>query len=186
MHPHLTQVFSRLDQARASLRSSLEAIPVPLRHERPAPERWSAAEVLEHLSMVERFFTGRIADAIDAARAAGLGPEATGRAPLAEAVEARMADRVNTRNAPDTVKPTGTLDAPAAWAAVERGHQRLRALIGSVDGLALSQVTVDHAFFGSLTVYQWVELIAAHEGRHTEQIKEIGAAFAAVATEITE
>jgi len=37
-----------------------------------------------------------------------------------------------------------------------------------------------------MTVYQWVELIAAHEGRHTEQIKDIGAAFSTAATEITE
>jgi len=177
MHPHLTQVFSRLDQARASLRASVDAIPVPLQQERPAPERWSAAEVLEHLSLVERLFTGRIADAIDAARSAGLSPEAAGRAPLPEVIETRMADRVNTRNAPDPVKPTGTLDVPAAWAAVENGHQRLRTIVGGADGLALSQVTLDHPFFGTMTVYQWVELIAAHEGRHTEQIKEIGAAF---------
>ena len=30
-----------------------------------------------------------------------------------------------------------------------------------------------HPFFGTMTVYQFAELIAAHEGRHTEQIKEI-------------
>jgi hypothetical protein len=28
-----------------------------------------------------------------------------------------------------------------------------------------------------MNVYQWVELMAAHEGRHTEQIKEIAAAL---------
>ena len=32
-------------------------------------------------------------------------------------------------------------------------------------------------FFGTMTVYQWVELMAAHEGRHTKQIREIAAAF---------
>jgi len=34
-----------------------------------------------------------------------------------------------------------------------------------------------HPFFGTLTIYQWIELMAAHEGRHTEQIREIAAAF---------
>jgi hypothetical protein len=177
MHSHLTEVFSRLDQSRASLRASVDAIAPPLRQQRPEPERWSAAEVLEHLSIVERLFTGRIAAAIEAARANGLEREAANRAPLPEPIETRMADRVNKRHAPDTAKPTGTLDAQAAWEAVESGHHRLRTLVGGADGLALSQVSVDHPFFGPMNIYQWVELMAAHEARHTEQIKEIGQAL---------
>jgi len=181
MHPHLTQVFSRLDQARSSLRSSVDAVPPPLRQQRPAPERWSAAEVLEHLSMVERLFAGRVASAIDVACAAGLGAEMAGRTPLPEPIEARMADRLKTRSAPDAVRPTGTVDDGTAWAAIEDGHSTLRALVGSADGLALSQVTIDHPAFGSMSVYQWVELIAAHEARHAAQIREIAAALAAPA-----
>jgi hypothetical protein len=178
MHPHLTQVFLRLDQARATLRASVDVIPAGLHQQRPAPERWSVAEVIEHLALVEAVFIGRIAGAIDSARA-GLGPEGPTCASLPETFVVRMADRVNKRNAPDAAQPTGTLDVAAGWAAVEANHQRLRGLVGSVDGLALSQVTVDHPVFGSMTVYQWVELMAAHEGRHTEQIKEVGEAFAA-------
>jgi hypothetical protein len=50
----------------------------------------------------------------------------------------------------------------------------LHAALSGADGLALSQVTLDHPFFGTLTIYQWIELMAAHEGRHTDQIREIG------------
>ena len=178
MHPHLTQVFSRLDRARAALRAAVDAVAAGLQRQRPAPERWSTAEVLEHLALVEAIFIGRIAAAIEQARG-GLGPEAASCASLPEPVAARMADRANRRNAPDTAQPTGTLDVSAAWAAMEAGHDRLRGLVRRADGLALSQVTVDHPVFGSMTVYQWVELMAAHEGRHTEQIKEVAAAFAA-------
>jgi hypothetical protein len=63
------------------------------------------------------------------------------------------------------------------WAALENGHDALRAMVVAADGLALSQVTLDHPFFGTMTVYQWIELMAAHEGRHTEQIKEIAQAL---------
>jgi hypothetical protein len=178
MHPHLEDVFSRLDRSRAALRAAVDSVAVPLRQQRPAPERWSAAEVLEHLSIVERIFTGRIADALDAARAGGLAGEAGGRTPLPDAVEARMADRANRRDAPEPSRPSGTLDVAAAWDAVERGHEQLRTLIADADGLALSLVTVAHPAFGTMTVYQWVELMAAHEARHTEQIKEIARTFA--------
>jgi hypothetical protein len=45
----------------------------------------------------------------------------------------------------------------------------------SCGGLALSTVTHEHRFFGKLNVYQWVDLIAGHEGRHTAQLREIAA-----------
>ena len=100
MHTHLTEVLSRLDGARAALRGALDAIPAPLQRQRPAPDRWSAAEVLEHLTLVERIFGGRIVNAIDAARS-GLAPEAQPRTALPDAIEQRMSDRVNKRQAPE-------------------------------------------------------------------------------------
>jgi uncharacterized damage-inducible protein DinB len=179
MHPHLADVFSRLDRSRGALAAAVESIAIPLRQQRPAPDRWSVAEVLEHLSLVERLIAGRIADAIAAARGQGLAPERAPRAPLPGAIESRMADRTNRRNAPEAAIPTGTVDAAAAWQTIEDGHRRLQALVADADGLALGEVISEHPVFGPMTVYQWVELIAAHEGRHTEQIAETGRALAA-------
>jgi DinB superfamily len=179
MHTHLTEVLSRLDRARAGLRASIEAIPSSLQRERPAPDRWSAADVLEHLMLVERLFGGRIITAIDAARSAGLSSEANSREPLPDTIERRLADRVNKRQAPDPVQPTGTVDVAAGWVALESGHASLRSAVARADGLALSEVALDHPAFGTMTVYQWIELVAAHEVRHTEQIKEIASALVA-------
>ena len=177
MHTHLTEVLARLDTARGTLRGAIDAIPPDMQRQRPAPERWSAAEVLEHLTLVERIFGGRIVNALDAARA-GLSPEAHPRAPLPDAVEQRMGDRVNKRQAPEPAQPTGRVDIATGWTTLERNHASLRAALAGCDGLALSQVTLDHPFFGTMNVYQWVELMAAHEGRHTEQIREIAEALA--------
>src|SRR5512134_285200 len=104
MHTHLTEVLSRLDGARTALRGAIDAIPAPLQRQRPAPDRWSAAEVLEHLTLVERIFGGRIVKALDAARSSGLAPEAQPRAALPDAIEQRMSDRVNKRQAPEPAK----------------------------------------------------------------------------------
>ena len=107
MHTHLTEVLSRLDTARGALRRAIDAIPPAMHRQRPAADRWSAAEVLEHLTLVERIFGGRIVNALGAARS-GLSPEAQPRAPLPDAVEQRMGDRVNRRQAPEPAQPTGT------------------------------------------------------------------------------
>jgi len=89
-----------------------------------------------------------------------------------------MVDRMNKRQAPEPARPTGKVDVTTGWTTLEDTHSRLRAALSGCDGLALSQVTLDHPFFGTMNVYQWVELMAAHEGRHTEQIREIAAALA--------
>jgi hypothetical protein len=178
MHTHLTDVLARLDEARASLRAAIDTVPSSLQRQRPGPDRWSAAEVLEHLTLVEQIFGGRIVKAIDAACSTGLGTEAHPRAALPDPVAQRMSDRVNKRQAPEPARPTGAIDVAAGWAALETVHATLRASLAGCDGLALSQVTLDHPFFGVMSVYQWVELMAAHEERHTEQIKEIAAAHA--------
>ena len=177
MHPHLSEVLTRLDNARATLRGAIDAVPPAMQRQRPAADRWSAAEVLEHLPLVELIFGGRIVIALETART-GLSPEAQPRAPLPDAVERRMGDRVNKRQAPEPARPTGTVDIATGWTTLEGHHAHLRAALAGCDGLALSQVTLDHPFFGTMNVYQWVELMAAHEGRHTEQIREIAAAFA--------
>ena len=176
MHTHLTEVLSRLDAARATLRGAIDTIPPAMQRQRPAADRWSCAEVLEHLTLVEKIFGGRIVKALDAARS-GLSPEAQPRAPLPDTVEQRMGDRVNKRQAPEPAQPTGTVDVATGWTTLEDTHSKLRAALSGCDGLALSQVTLDHPFFGTMNVYQWVELMAAHEGRHTEQIREIAAAL---------
>jgi uncharacterized damage-inducible protein DinB len=177
MHPHLEQVFARLDRSRAALRAAIDSVPREGRQTKPAPDCWSAAEVVEHLSIVERIFGERIEQAIQA-RAAALERETADRVTLPDAIEARMADRVNKRQAVQAALPTGALSCETAWAAFEQGHQRVYAAVTAADGLALGEVTVDHPFFGTLTIYQWVELMAAHEARHTEQIKEIAASLA--------
>ena len=84
-----------------------------------------------------------------------------------------LADRANRRSAPDAVHPKAGLDEAAAWAAVERARSLTRDTVIAADGLALSQVTHNHPVFGTLNMYQLVELIANHEVRHSKQIAGI-------------
>ena len=173
MHTHIATVFSSLDASMAAVRASVELVPPALRSRRPAAERWSVAEVLEHLALVEQLFTTRLATPIDAARRAGLAAETGDCAPVPPPVAAAMANRASPRSAPQAVIPTGRIDAPDALAALREAHGAFRALLSNADGLALSTVTYDHPFFGTLNVYQWAELMAGHERRHADQIREI-------------
>ena len=173
IHPNVSDVLAELEQARGILRDAVEAVPESNRALRPGEGRWSVNEVLEHLSMVERRFTGVLAMRIREAKEAGLGVEQNPRDPLPLDLRTRLADRTNRRNAPEAVIPSGTLDSSTAWQAVEEARAELCALLRSNEGLALSTVQHQHPVFGTLTVYQVAELIAHHERRHAKQIAGI-------------
>ena len=173
MHPHVADVLAQLDNARATLLVAVNAVPIEVRSRRPGPDRWSVNEILEHLSLVEQRFAGLIALRIDEARRTGLGAEQDSRDPFPAHLQQMLADRARRRNAPDAVHPTGRLDAAAALEAVDNARAFTRATVMAADGLALSQVMHPHPVFGTLSVYQLVELIARHEVRHSKQIAGI-------------
>jgi len=76
MHPRTAELIGFLDDADGALRAAYDAVPAERRAERPAPDRWSPAEIVHHLAIVERRVTQRIATPPEQARA--LPPEPTG------------------------------------------------------------------------------------------------------------
>ena len=173
IHPNVADVLAELEQAREILRDAVDRVPDSARGKGPGEGSWSVNEILEHLAMVERRFTGLLALRIQEAKGTGLGAEQNARAPMPPELKKMFEDRGNRRNAPDAVRPTGTLDSLTAWRAVEDAREELRLLLAGNEGLALSTVTHQHPVFGTLNVYQFAELIANHERRHAKQIAGI-------------
>lgn len=172
MHQHLNDVLAALDASRQALRESLDAIPPSVRTVRPGPDRWSPVDIVEHLALVEMRFSTVVGGKISDALGAGLELEDQTRTPLPEKIRTLLADRTGKRTAPEVAIPSGSMDERAAWAAAEKSRRGFRAAVLSADGRALSRVIHEHPFFGPLNVYQWVELIAAHEMRHVAQVRE--------------
>jgi hypothetical protein len=177
VHSSLTEVFAGLDRSRAGLRAAVDSVPVHLRDQPPGSDRWSVAGILEHLSLVDERFTAIVANKIADARAAGLGKEEGLPTLLPPHVEAMLADRTERRTAPDLLHPRG-LEAAAAWERAEAARAAFCLVLSAADGLALSGVIHEHPRFGALNAYQWGGFIAAHESRHTEQIREIASQLA--------
>jgi hypothetical protein len=173
MHPELAAAFGRMDSVTRELRAAVESLPAALHGRKPSPERWSVNDVLEHVDLVERLFVTTLVAKVEAATTAGLPPEIDAPALLPGQLSAVVEDRSSRRNAPESVLPTGRVEAGSSLAGIEASHARLRGAVAAADGLALSTVTHDHRIFGTLNVYQWVDLIAGHERRHLAQIREI-------------
>jgi len=170
MHSITRELLAYLDEQRSILKSAFESVPTNRRDRPPAPERWSAANVVEHLAIVEARISKILSERIQEARTT-LSVETSSDPILPTLDYKRMYDRSTRVKAPETAIPTG-LDAASAWTALENAGSTMRTMLVANDGLALSSVTHTHPRFGSLSVYQWIAFLGAHEVRHAAQIRE--------------
>jgi uncharacterized damage-inducible protein DinB len=134
------------------------------------PDRWSIAEVAEHIAISESTILGLITEKIMTAPAAP--PEAR---QSDEKVLQSVTDRTERFQAPEFLKPTNrwsTRDALAKdfVAAREKTTNYARTTTDDMRSHA-----APHPVLKTLDAYQWLLLLSAHTARHTAQIEEVKA-----------
>ena len=175
MHPRIKEVHDYLISAQLHLQEALDPIPLHARGTPPAPSQWSVAQVLEHVATVNRRIAALFLRRVAEARAAGIGPDPETTTILWTMDVARVMDRQQRIEAPETVRPKGELDATAAWTAFVEAGRALGDAVIAADGVDLTRISHPNASFGPLNLYQWGAFAAAHEMRHAAQIRDIGA-----------
>jgi len=179
-HPRTTELLQHLEQNRAILREALDAAPLPLREQKPAPERWSVAEVLEHLAIVERQIGVLLQRGLRHATADGPLPPDTDLTPVVPTIDAaRLLDREQRLQAREPVQPSRGLRAEQAWQELDASRVALRYVVLAADGLDTTSIKAPHPFFGELTFHQWIAFVGFHEARHAAQIRATTAALSA-------
>jgi uncharacterized damage-inducible protein DinB len=156
-----------LQSAREGLRHAVEVVPADAREQRLGEERWSVAEILEHLSLVEGSVTrllGRLAADPGAADLPGN---------VISLDLAALVDRSRPIAAIDSTLPSGALTWRQAWDELTDRRRELLRLVTSVDGIVLHRVRAPHSVFGLLDGVDWIRFVEGHEARHTAQILEI-------------
>ena len=176
MHPRTEEILRHLDANRVVLRAAVDAVPIGLRESRPSPDRWSVAEVLEHLVRVEEGLT-RLLSLRLSEQAATLQPEGETTSVMSRLDHARIIDRRRHVTAGERVLPRGEMVSAAALAALEGSRVKLRELVVKYDGIAISPVTHPHPVLGVIDAYQWLIFIGSHEARHADQIREVGSSL---------
>lgn len=173
MHPRIAQLLRDVDDRTEELRAAYDAVPPDRRALRPAPDRWSPAEIVHHLAIVERRLATRLAALIEQARA--LPPEEdTSPLPLTTATTAAL-DRSRRFRTTEVLEPRDT-DAARVWDDFDAARRELIDVIRSGDGLALGAVSAPHMALGELSAYDWIAFVGSHAARHADQIREVNAA----------
>ena len=152
-HPRIQEVLSVLDDTRNSLVNAVSAFPQALHRTRPGEDRWSVAEVLEHLTIVEGRIAQMLTENIEKARKAGLGQEtdASAVAPMLDINT--VIDRSKPITASEASQPRAGLSAEEGLRLLAERRNGLRSVVTSADGLALGSVEIPHPRLGTLNVY---------------------------------
>jgi hypothetical protein len=180
LHPRIRELLDYLDVHRREFYAAVASVPAKLREMKPGEGRWSVAEVMEHVSLIEGRVAGLLAMRVAEARANGVGADPETSSVVASYPNpAAVVDRTNKIAAPKPVVPTGTLDSVAGSQALEKSRAALVAALRSANGVSLENLMQTHPVLGPLNLYHWMVAAALHDDRHAAQIREVRDSLAA-------
>jgi hypothetical protein len=136
---------------------------------KPAPDRWSVAENLEHVTLVERRALGFIETALaqrpDPSRRSGYPGNDEG-------LIAMVRDRSHPRRGPEAVQPKGQWPPDRLFAEFESARKQTCDLLASTTADLHAHFS-QHPIFGDISCYQWLLILSAHCDRHRAQAEEV-------------
>lgn len=137
---------------------------------KPAPDRWSVAQVMEHIAAAEDFIRATVKEKVMMAPAGEPGRDVK---KTDEAVLMMVPDRTTKLQAPEPLWPNNRFGSPDASV-----KHFVESRAATEDFLKTTAGLRDHVTdspMGKLDGYEFVLLIAAHSERHTKQINEVKA-----------
>jgi len=138
---------------------------------KPGPDRWSVAEVTEHIATAEGFLRGMITEKVMTAPPR---PEGDDVQAIDELVLTAVPDRTQHRQAPEPLKPTNQFGSPqGSLKHFTESRAQTEDFLRTHDDLRAH--AIDSPLGKKLDAYEWVLFIGAHSARHTKQILEVKA-----------
>jgi len=134
-----------------------------------APDRWSIAEVMEHISLSEDFI---YENGVQKAYKAQPGAADRDYKKTDAAIVAMVPDRSVHRQAPGPLVPTDKITGPEALDKFLKSRSRNIEFLEKSPGL---RGGVADSPLGPTDTYEWLLFISAHSDRHTKQMLEVKA-----------
>jgi hypothetical protein len=165
----LQPIREKLARAQSAFFRAADTIPAEKWGNCPGLNEWSAAELVAHLVVVERGVVTNV-------------DRLTQKAPIPVPFPKRLhlplwlvEARLIRRKSP--VPPDDSLMAEKEdmLGGLRRMRERTLAFISETERRDLTAYCWGHPFLGMLNAYEWMEMIAAHQLRHTKQVREIEA-----------
>ena len=160
--------LAQLDRTRSGVVEATRGLSDAQWKFKPGPDRWSVAEVVEHIAVVEAFFLENTSTKVMQAPA---GKPDRDYKTTDKLVLNAIADRTRKAQAPEPLVPTGRWSPKEALDRFLRIREKTVAFLKSTPGLR-DHVT-DSPLGQPLDAYQWLLFTSAHSERHAKQILEV-------------
>jgi hypothetical protein len=160
-----------LEKTRADVVAATRGLSDAQWHFKPATNRWSVAEVIEHIAASEDFLMEMIKTNVMRAPAR---TQAEDLKAIDGMILNRVPDRTAKVQAPEPLQPNNRFGSPRETMKHFR-DSRARTIAFLKKTKDLRQHAVDSPFGKQLDGYQWLLFIAAHSERHTKQLIEVKA-----------
>jgi len=165
----LQPIREKLARAQTAFFRAADAIPAEKWDNCPGLNEWSAAELVAHLVVVERGVVTNV-------------DRLTQKAPIPVPFPKRLhlplwlvEARLIRRKSPVPLDDSLMAEKEAMLGGLRRVRERTLAFISETERRDLTAYCWVHPFLGMLNAYEWMEMIAAHQLRHTKQVREIEA-----------
>lgn len=167
MPPPLTSIIDKLSKAQAEFLRTADAVGPENWKTRPKEGKWSAAELVAHLIGVEKAVIER-ADRISQKAPRQVSFLRKFHLPMA-VVELRIIRR----KSPVPIDEDALREKEVMLAALRDARERSLAFLDETKDRELGDYRWKHPAVGMLNMYGWIEFLAAHQRRHTKQMREI-------------
>ena len=141
---------------------------------KPAPERWSVAQCIEHIAAAEDLLYATITNNVMKSPAPAEPFDPAKSHDIDAKVKAGVTDRSQKAQAPEALVPTNRFGSPnGSWQHFLDSRERTIAFAQNEKGLRAH--AMDNPVAKGLDAYQWLLFLSAHSARHTAQILEVKA-----------
>lgn len=164
-------MLAHLQKTKKALEAATKGLSPAQWNFKPAPDRWSIAEIYEHITLGESF----LFDLIQKGVSAPATPEKklAGAAEKDMQVQTMVVDRSQKFQAPDPLKPTGR------WTTNQMRQEFAARRVKSIEFVRTApqdfRAHILPGPAGELDAVQWIYFLSGHTERHTAQILEVKA-----------
>jgi hypothetical protein len=175
--PEIEQANTYLQEARNEVIGATKGLTPAQWKYKPAPDKWSIAEIVEHIVLAQELIDGPVWQQLASAPPA---PADRDNRTVDSVVMNLLPDRSSKFQAPDPLKPTGRWTPAVALERFLKNDARMRELLQSPDlrdhvVAAPPLKAVSKGKYETMDGYQWLLAAAGHAERHVKQMLEVKA-----------
>ena len=159
-------------KARERLRDLVGSLPDEITSRQIEGEKWTIAQIVEHVSIVDESTVKICAKLLKKAEEAG--QVSDGKVVISDGFLEKGSEVAKIKlEAPTFVQPTGGKTIAESLAKLDETADRLATMRPLFESVGGTEPKFPHPFFGEISAQEWLALKAGHEMRHIKQIERL-------------